>query len=122
MKELNEKLEDSGWQNLTLLDNWIQYSGQNPPQYRKKNGIVYLHGVVRTSGGTNSENRNIAQLPEGFIPDGIVNNLYYTVRMISGSTGTIGHLQITKEGILLGALGMSSNDWMTLDGISFPVE
>ena len=124
IRKLEEKTEDTGWLDLELLNGWQEHSSgaQNPPQYEKKNGIVYLHGCVLTNTDTASGNRNIAQLPVGCRPSGTVNNLYYTARIISGAESIIGHVQITKTGIIMGPGNLKQNDWFALEGISFPVE
>ena len=124
IKDFEERTKDSGWINLELLTGWQEHSSgaQNPPQYEKKNGIVFLHGCAMTSTGTSSSNRNIAQLPEGFRPSGTVNNLYYTVRISSGAESIIGHVQITKTGIIMAPSNLKAYDWLALEGISFPVE
>lgn len=123
LEEHENKLEDSGWINLELLNGWQEHSSgaQNPPQYEKKNGMVFLHGCAMTSTGTTSSNRNIAQLPQGFRPSGIVNNLYFTARIISGAESIIGHVQITKTGIIMAPSNLAASDWFALDGILFPV-
>lgn len=123
LEEHENKLEDSGWINLELLNGWQEHSSgaQNLPQYEKKNGAVFLHGCAMTSTGTTSSNRNIAQLPQEFRPSGTVNNLYFTVRIISGAESIIGHVQITKTGIIMAPSNLKASDWFSLDGILFPV-
>lgn len=38
IKVFEERTQDSGWQDLTLLTGWQNHSaGQNPAQYEKKN-------------------------------------------------------------------------------------
>ena len=122
LKGLEGKTEDTGWDNLDLLTGWqVHSAGQNPAQYEKKNGVVYLHGCILTNTGTASGNRNIAQLPVSCRPSGIKNNLYFSARIISGSESILGHVQITPAGIIMGAGNLKQNDWFALDGISFPV-
>ena len=90
---------------------------------RRKIGVVYLHGCVLTNTGTtSSSNRNITQLPDGCIPSGIRQNLYFTARIISGADSILGHIQITRTGIIIAPSNLNANDWLALDGISFPVE
>lgn len=112
------------WRNMTLLNSWIEHSSgtQNPPQYHKESGLVSLHGCVMTNVATNASNRNIAQLPSNYIPKGIRNNLYYTVELKQGSSGTgsVGTVQITPDGIIMGPTGLTQGNWFALDGISFP--
>lgn len=124
IKVFEERTQDSGWQDLTLQTGWQEHSSgaQNPPQYEKKNGMVFLHGCAMTSTGTTSSDRNIAQLPQGFRPSGIVNNLYFTARIVSGAESIIGHVQITKTGIIMAPSNLAASDWLALEGISFPVE
>lgn len=119
IKEFENKTQDSGWQNLTLLNNWQLYtSSQNIAQYRKKDGIVYLHGVIHSTEVTTVQNRNIAQLPTDCIPTGIRNNLYFPIHLSNKNTSTI---QITTEGMIFGEINIPTGVWISLDGISFPV-
>lgn len=122
IKALSKKTEDTGWVNSTLLNDWGEHSSnnQNPPQYRKKGGVVYLHGCVMAVAGTNTSNRNIAQLQQGFRPSGTVNNLYFTVRTTSSGESILSHIQITVSGIIMAPSGLKQGDWFALDGISFP--
>lgn len=122
IKTFEEKIKDTGWINLTVLDNWIQYSGQNSLQYKKKAGIVYLHGIVRTSGGTATGSRNISQLPAGFVPNGTTNNLYFSTISVHDNQRNPQHVQISKAGMIIGPANLEANDWISLDGLSFPVE
>ena len=120
IENLEKKQEDSGWQNLTLLNNWQLYtSSQNIAQYRKKDGIVYLHGVIHSTEVTTVQNRNIAQLPTDCIPSGIRNNLYFPIHLSNKATSTI---QITTDGMIFGEINIQTGIWISLDGISFPVD
>ena len=122
LKVLEGKTENTGWKDLTLLTGWQNHSaGQNSPAYIKKNGVVYLHGCVLTNTGTaSSSNRNIAQLPSGFRPSGIKNNLYFTAKTVSGAESILSHIQITTTGIIMSPSNLKASDWLALDGISFP--
>lgn len=113
---------NASWRNMTLLNSWVKHSSgtQNPPQYRKESGIVSLHGCVQTTVATTAENRNICQLPNNYIPSGISNNLYFVTRVISGSESILSNIQITPTGIVMGPTGLKANDWLALDGITFP--
>jgi len=119
IENIEKKQEDSGWKNLTLLNNWELYtSSQNIAQYRKKDGIVYLHGVIHSTKVTTVQNRNIAQLPTDCIPSGIRNNLYFPIHLSNKATSTI---QITNDGMIFGEINIQTGTWISLDGISFPV-
>ena len=118
-----DKTQDSGWQNLTLINGWAHYSGQNVPQYRKIGKVVYIHGCIRVLETTDTSNRNIAQLPQGFRPSGITNNLYFAQELINGSsTREIKDIQITTSGIIMAPGNTQQGQWFPLDGISFPVD
>ncbi len=119
LEEHENKLEDTGWVNLTLLENWQNYtSSQNLPQYCKKNGVVYMHGCIAPKAETTTSNRNVAQLPTECKPSGTRNNLYFPARL---SDGTSIAIQITTAGMILGPVGITTSQWITIDGISFPI-
>lgn len=119
LKVLEERTGDTGWRNLTLLNNWTTRSGQNVPSYCKKNGVVYLHGLVY--GGANVTERICAKLPAEIIPSGIITNLYFTTTTGGSSNREVNTLQIQKDGYILAPKILTQGEWVPLDGISFPV-
>ena len=119
LKVLEERTEDTGWRNLTLLNNWTTRSGQNVPSYCKKNGVVYLHGLVY--GGANVTERICAKLPADIIPSGIITNLYFTTTTGGSSNREVSTLQIQTDGYILAPKILTQGEWVPLDGISFPV-
>lgn len=119
LKGLEERTEDTGWRNLTLLNNWTTRSGQNVPSYCKKNGVVYLHGLVY--GGANVTERICAKLPADIIPSGIITNLYFTTTTGGSSNREVSTLQIQTDGYILAPKILTQGEWVPLDGISFPV-
>lgn len=118
IKNLSEKVADSGWQNLQFINSWHNDSSQNPAQYRKVGNIVYLRGLVYNGGNSN---RNVAQLPTGYFSTNLVSNLYFITR-ISGSIQSSPSVQITKQGVLTAPSNMTNGQWFELDGISFLVD
>lgn len=118
IKALNEKVQDSGWQNLQFINSWRNESGQNPAQYRKIGKIVYLRGLVYNGGNSN---RNVAQLPDGFFPKSLTSNLYFLTR-VSGQTNNSPSVQITKQGVLMAPSNLTEGQWIELDSISFLVD
>ena len=64
IKNINEKIKDTGWQNLELQDGVIAHNkgGSSVPQYKKIGNHVYIRGAIETS--WDGENlRTIAVLP-----------------------------------------------------------
>lgn len=120
IKELDGKVQDSGWQNLTLINNWTTNSSQNIPAYKKKNGVVYLRGLVY--GSNNVTERIFAKLPTGFIPSEIITNLYFTTTAGGSSNREVNTLQIQTDGNILAPKVLTQGLWFPLDGISFPVD
>lgn len=116
LEEYENKLEDSGWINLTLKNSWTTHSGQNVPAYRRKNGVVYLRGLVYA--GTDTSERILAILPTDCIPGGINNNLYFTVAQ---NRNVCRNVQIQKDGGILAPGDLAQGQWFPLEGISFPV-
>ena len=117
IKVFEERTQDTGWINLTLQNNWTTSSSQNTPAYRKKNGVVYLRGLIYASADTT--NRNFATLPTDCLPTGIKNNLYFCT---SVNGNIMRNVQITKNGVLMAPGALEQGQWFQLEGISFPVE
>ena len=116
IKNLSEKVADSGWQNLQFMNSYHSNDEQNPAQYRKIGNIVYLRGLVYNGGNAN---RNTAQLPTGFFNSKLRNNLYFAV-WFNGTDAK--DLQITNQGAIISTTGMIDGQWYSLDGISFLVD
>lgn len=115
IKDLSEKLQDSGWQNLQFINGWHNGSSQNSAQYRKIGNTVYLQGLIY-NGGNN--NRNTAQLPTGCFNNKLINNLKFAVWK-NGTT--IADMQITPQGGIISPSGLNNEEYYSIDGISFLV-
>ncbi len=115
IKEHENKIQDSGWQNLQFINSWHNGDEQNPAQYRKIGNTVYLQGLIY-NGGNN--NRNTAQLPTGCFNNKLINSLKFAVWK-NGTT--IADMQITPQGGIISPSGMSNEEYYSIDGISFLV-
>ena len=62
---LESKVHDTGWKNLTLENGVIEYSTNQRPQYRKIGKVVFIRGAVKN---VLAKDTVIATLPEGFRP------------------------------------------------------
>lgn len=82
-------LYDSGWKDLTLVNNVQAYSSDQAPQYRKVGKYVTVRGVMKN---ITSFPTTIAQLPEGFRPNRRI--LYFMV----SNGATIARLEIETNG------------------------
>ena len=89
-----ENLEDSGWVNCTLSNNFETY-GANPLQVRKIGNIVMLRGVIKPKSQMVLEETNIAALPVGFEPSDCNINVVQ-----QGSLANRWLLRINTDGIL----------------------
>jgi hypothetical protein len=104
-------IQDSGWINLGLLNNFINFaSPYEVARCRKKAGVVYLEGVVKFGGN----NIVMTQLPVGFRP---ANMLSFTV---STNSATVGRINIAPSGDILAA--SINTAFTSLSGIVFVVE
>ena len=56
---------DSGWIDIPLASGITAYSSNTIPQYRKRNGVVYLRGAVK---GITARGTTIGTLPSGYRP------------------------------------------------------
>lgn len=93
MKEISTKLNDTGWQNLTLNDGIEPHGkgGSEPPQYKKIGNHVYVRGAVE--GAWNGSNKlSFFTLPAGCRP---ANSLY---RVIAVQGHMYARLQLTSSG------------------------
>lgn len=104
----------NSWTNLTLENNFIAYSGQNTPQYRRIGRCVYLRGVIKTSQNVTVSTRKIATLPYTSTQ---ITNTYYPCVLV-GSTKVAEQIQMTPSCELLAPSSMTTNDWIPLDGIT----
>ena len=103
----------SEWTALPLSNLWVPYPGFSTPLYKKENGIVYIKGLVKD--GTITLNTTIATLPVGHRPSETM-----VLATVQGGN-TFARIDITNTGLIrTGAV--TSNSFLSLDGISFPAE
>lgn len=106
--------EDTGWTVPSMGASWANYTagGQTAPQYRRRNGVVYLDGSM-ASGSSGS---TIFTLPAGYRP---LHTQTYTVASGNGNAvitiGATGTVQVTVYNV-------GSNISVALNGISFVAE
>ena len=101
------------WTNMTLQNSWVSYDNgvtYELPQYAKTSGenMVALKGLVK--GGSTTNDTPITTLPAGYRPEG---RLIYT----SDNANSFARLDILANGEVH-FMG-SSNQWLSLDGITF---
>lgn len=99
--------DDSGWIQPAYVNSWVSYDNTfGPPGYRKKNGIVYLRGLIK--GGTA---QLMFTLPAGFRP---------SVRQLFDISSNEAHarVDVTPAGEVLHISG-GSNAWVSLNSITF---
>jgi len=111
------QLDDSGWLDLTpLLQNgWVSYDNTyGPPRYRKKNGVVYLQGLVR-SGALGSV---ICTLPVGFRHSGNPPKLLFAT---ISNPNTAARIDVDWMGQVIQAWG-GDNGWTSLSPVMYPVD
>lgn len=99
----------SGWAALGL--------GWATPAYRKiQGGMIRLEGVAKTTTSvTTTTNNVIATLPANYRPG--VSYMF----LVKTDTGT-GRIDVNSSGQILVQQSHASGAWVSLDGISFPVE
>lgn len=103
-------LSDSGWNNLTLLNNVQAYSSDQAPQYRKVGKCVTVRGVMKN---ITSFPTTIAQLPEGFRPSRRI--IYFMV----SNGATIARLEIETNGIMNVTYHIANNSGTVSDGTHY---
>lgn len=88
---------DPEWKTATVLSPFKLYAtGQNPAQYMKRNGTVYLKGVVSPASDLtySQDGRTIFKLPEGYRPT----KIWYNICQGSGRARWL--LQVTYDGLV----------------------
>ena len=67
MKTNKEKMEDTGWKNVSMNEGYT--SSQNlPMQYRIKNKVLYLQGVIITEDVFSNSNTYVFEIPNVELP------------------------------------------------------
>lgn len=108
-------IEDTGWTaGPTLQNGWIQYAGWETFAYRRKNGIVYLKGLLQA--GTVTSGTLLFTLPAGYRCG--VGGTTHTQVASGSSTG--GAINIGSTGDVLCNYGISG--WVSLNNVSFPAD
>lgn len=110
------EIEDTGWLDLTpyLVNGWVNYDNTyGPPRYRRKNGIVYVQGLIRSG----TLGAIVATLPAGFRPPAGIPKLLFSVL---GDANVPNRYDVDTNGNIINA-GGASNGWSSLTGITFPV-
>ena len=111
-KILNEKLNDTGWESLTLLNSWSNYgSGFNNAQYRKIGKQVFLRGLIRNG----TQGSVIAQLSSEYRPS---KTNVFAVNSANESN-VIGQIRIDSNGNIYAQTVVT---WLSLDGVSFFID
>lgn len=106
-----DDLTDTGWLIPTLLNNWTNYgSGWTGARYRRKNGIVYMQGLI--AAGTSGS--SAFTLPVGFRPDTIL-----MIASISGEPWTVTRVDVSPNGGV--SVTRPGNSWATIT-CSFPAD
>ncbi|MFI0544810.1 hypothetical protein ACH3VS_38845 [Streptomyces sp. WSLK1-3] len=73
--------DDTGWNNLTLLPNWVVYNAETPA-VRRVGATVHLRGAVQCTVALTANATSLIAVPAGFRP--AVRHHWYTV--IGGTT------------------------------------
>ena len=102
--EWKKVLGDTGWLDLTT-SGWTQTS---TPQIRKKNGVVYFRGIIQAVGSQT----NITTLPSGFYDPARP----IIISLTASSNTNIYRGQIANTGVFSVVGGMSSGNYLYLDG------
>lgn len=104
----DERLENTEWQDLSLLNGWTTFSNEyNIPQFKKISDMVQIRGMLQ---GSRATTQKIAILPEGFRPKKYLYFVYSTSdNPASGRISPDGSIDLYGYKI----------SWNSIDGISF---
>lgn len=105
------RVDDTGWITGTLGTGWSNYgAGFSTLAYRRKNGIVYVKGLL--AGGTTAN--PLTTLPPGFRP--------LETKIFSSNAGNVFcRLDVANTGTIMWNVGGTSG-FISLDVISFPAD
>jgi len=70
LNEVNNKLDDTGWQTLTLESGVSTGQNGRTPSYRRIGNVVFIEGSFSFTKGNSSQ--NLATIPEGYRPSTIL--------------------------------------------------
>lgn len=111
---------DTGWQNLTLLNNTVEYNNNSTPKARlvTVNGIKFL-SITGNLKGLTSNNMELARIPAN-MTYAITNEKFYTQNMsVSGGTAQFTRMKIDTAGVIKIERATLSNitdsQWFALD-------
>ena len=100
--DLASRINDTGWIKAPLATGIYNLSNSAQPlRYRRKNGIVYITGVVKVAGKNADVQKTITTLPAGFR---ITSGSYYY--FINGATGA------TMSRFILSSSGTITLEWV----------
>jgi len=101
------------WTTLTFQNSWVQYPGFSPATFTKfPDGMVKVKGLI--TNGTVTPGTVIATLPVGYRPS---SSLIFAV----AAANAVGRIDINGDGTIV-AMNYISNNWTSLDSISFFAE
>jgi len=96
--------QDTDWITLPLLNGWVDYGPPYAPsEYRRLNGVVYVHGLIKS--GTTNNNTVVANLPVGFRP--LMDQLN-PAQLTSPGTAFC-RIDVCGNGDLMGRVGLGSS-------------
>lgn len=113
------------WIPVTYSTSWSAYPAWTTPAFMRKNGVVYLKGLVRSTSAfpagsqTGSANNTVFVLPAGYRPG----ESMHVNR--PDHTGGVSRWNILSDGTVKlnwGAVATTANSWFGFDGISFIAE
>jgi hypothetical protein len=106
---------DTGWLPMTLVSGWAAYgTGYEDPTYRRRNGVVYLRGLIRS--GTVAPGTPITTLPVGFRPGAVMSHI-----IVPTGVPTWAFINVLGNGIVQCNANVSAL-WLSLANISFIAE
>lgn len=104
---------DSGWVAPSFINGWGNVDDSWPVAYRKKDGVVYLRGLMARASGTFPSVGFV--LPAEFRPSTAQGQIFPVV-----SGDAFGRVTVAGNGDVVANLG--NNVWFALASISFPTD
>ncbi len=106
----NQTDDDTGWIEADLDNGFVNYyNGYSKARYRRKNGVVYIDGLVK--GG--AKGKVIFTLPTGFLPD------FRLIFPVLGNNAAL-RVDILPNGDVTAVTHYIG--WQSLFGISFVID
>lgn len=114
-KTILNSTDRTQYTNIPLQNGWKNYGGSDPTAQYKINGLgeVRIKGTIK--GGTMASGTTLFTLPEGYRPQ------QRHIHVAQGNNDQFVRVLVETSGAVTLFTAMTSNGWLSLDGLTFDV-